>query len=157
MPNWELSLSKSSNLTLTSRALGYQPGDDFYELPWWLSGKELTCQCRRCWFHPWVGKVPWRRKWQPTAVFLPGKSHEQRAWWATVHWVTVRQDWVTEHTAHIAVSLLDYTPWKQELSHLVHHIHPVLMISVPTQNVLHKLRFWPPTATNSLLIKNMRS
>jgi len=26
-------------------------------------------------FHPWVGKIPWRRKWQPTPVFLPGKSH----------------------------------------------------------------------------------
>ena len=30
-------------------------------------------------FHPWVGKIPWRRKWQPTGVFLPGKSHEQRS------------------------------------------------------------------------------
>ena len=30
-------------------------------------------------FNPWVGKVPWRRKWQPTLVFLPGKSHEQRS------------------------------------------------------------------------------
>ena len=27
----------------------------------------------------WVGKIPWRRKWQPTLVFLPGKSHEQRS------------------------------------------------------------------------------
>ena len=36
-----------------------------------------TCQCRRCkrWgFDPWVGKIPWRRRWQPTTVFLPGKS-----------------------------------------------------------------------------------
>ena len=29
-------------------------------------------------FSPWVGKIPWRRKWQPTLVFLPGKSHGQR-------------------------------------------------------------------------------
>ena len=39
------------------------------------SGKEPTCQCRRrkrCRFSPWVGKVPCRRKWQPTPVFLPG-------------------------------------------------------------------------------------
>ena len=27
----------------------------------------------------WVGKIPWRRKWQPTPVFLPGKSHERRS------------------------------------------------------------------------------
>ena len=30
-------------------------------------------------FDPWVGKIPWRRKWQPTAVSLPGKSHGQRS------------------------------------------------------------------------------
>ena len=35
--------------------------------------------CRRCRFNPWVGKVPWRRKWQPAPVFLPGKSHGQRS------------------------------------------------------------------------------
>ena len=33
---------------------------------------------RRCRFDPWVGKIPWRRKWHPTPVFLPGKSHGQR-------------------------------------------------------------------------------
>ena len=48
-------------------------------LPWWLSGKESTCQCRRLRFNSWVGKIPWRRKWQPTAVFLPGEVHEQGA------------------------------------------------------------------------------
>ena len=30
-------------------------------------------------FDPWVGKIPWRRKWQPSPVFLPGKSHRQRS------------------------------------------------------------------------------
>ena len=29
-------------------------------------------------FNPWVGKIPWRRKWQPTPVFLPGESHGRR-------------------------------------------------------------------------------
>ena len=50
-----------------------------YGLPWWLSSKESTCQCRRHRFDPWVGKIPWRRKWQPTPVFLPGESHGQRS------------------------------------------------------------------------------
>ena len=36
-------------------------------------------QCRRPRFDPWVRKIPWRRKWQPTPVFLPGKSHGQRS------------------------------------------------------------------------------
>ena len=43
-------------------------------LPWWFSGKESTCQFRRCEFNPWVRMIPWRRKWQPTPVFLPGES-----------------------------------------------------------------------------------
>ena len=47
-------------------------------LPQWLSGRESTCQCRRCRFAPWVRKICWRRKWQPTPVFLPGKSRGQR-------------------------------------------------------------------------------
>ena len=43
------------------------------------SGKEPICQCRRCWFDPWVRKILWRRKWQPTPVFLFGESHGQRS------------------------------------------------------------------------------
>ena len=53
-----------------------------YTLPRWLSGKEFACQSRshrRHGFSPWAGKIPWRRKWQPTPVFLPGQSHEQRS------------------------------------------------------------------------------
>ena len=41
----------------------------------WLSGKEFACLFRRLGFDPWVGKIPWRRAWQPTPVFLPGESH----------------------------------------------------------------------------------
>ena len=51
-------------------------------LPTRLSGKESAGQCRRrkrFGFSPWVGKIPWRRKWQPSPVFLPGKSHGQRS------------------------------------------------------------------------------
>jgi len=47
-------------------------------LLWWLNGKESACQCRRHKFDPWLGKIPWRRKRQPTPVFLPGKSNGQR-------------------------------------------------------------------------------
>ena len=45
-------------------------------------GREFKCQykrCKRCGFNPWVGKIPWRRKCQPTQVFLPGKFHGQRS------------------------------------------------------------------------------
>ena len=47
--------------------------------PWWLSGKRICLQCRRCKFYPWVGKICWRKKWQSTPIFLPGKSHGQRS------------------------------------------------------------------------------
>ena len=50
--------------------------------PGGTSSKEPACQCRRRkkpGFDPWVGKMPWRRAWQPTPVFLPGESHGQRS------------------------------------------------------------------------------
>ena len=66
-------------------------------LPWWLSGKESACQCRRHKFDPWVRKIPWRRKWQPTVVFLPGKSHGQRSLVGYSPWGHKETD-TTEHT-----------------------------------------------------------
>ena len=42
---------------------------------WW----RIRLQCRRREFDPWARKITWRRKWQPTPVFLPGNSHRQRS------------------------------------------------------------------------------
>ena len=61
-------------------------------LPWWLNGRESTCQCRRRRFDLWVSYIPWRRKWQPSPVFLPRKSHGQR-------------------------SLVCYSPWRPRVGH----------------------------------------
>ena len=47
--------------------------------PRWRSGKESAGQFRRHVFDPWVRRIPWRREWQPTPVFLPGESHGQRS------------------------------------------------------------------------------
>ena len=63
------------------------------ELPWWFSGKELGSYFRRCEFNPWVGNIPWRRKRQPTWVFLPGTSRGQRSLvgcgrWGGHNWAT---------------------------------------------------------------------
>ena len=52
------------------------------ELTRWFSDEESACQCRtdrRLGFHPWAGKIPWRRQWQPTPVLLLGESHGQRS------------------------------------------------------------------------------
>ena len=51
-------------------------------LPGGTSGKEPICQCRRCErseFNAWIGKILWRRAWQPTPVFMPAESHGQRS------------------------------------------------------------------------------
>ena len=54
----------------------------YYTLSPFPCSKEPACHCRRrkrCRFDPWVRKIPWRRAWQPTPVFLPGESHGQRS------------------------------------------------------------------------------
>ena len=55
------------------------PVDFSRGFPGGSDGKEVTCQCRKNRFDPWVRKSPWRRKWQPTPVFLPGESHGRRS------------------------------------------------------------------------------
>ena len=61
-------------------------------LPWWLIGKESTCQWGRRRFDPWSRKIPWKKKWQPTPLFLPGNPVGGGAWWATVHRVAKESD-----------------------------------------------------------------
>ena len=68
-------------------------------LPRRRSGKESACQCqrhKRCRFDPWVGKIPWSRKWQPIPVFLPGKAHGQRSQMGYSPWGCKVLD-MTEH------------------------------------------------------------
>ena len=48
-------------------------------LPWWLKWYRIFLQCGRPRFNPWVRKIPWRRKWHPTPVFLSKESHGQRS------------------------------------------------------------------------------
>ena len=69
------------SLHTLSRSVPYTRWDR-YGLPRWPSAKEPACQSRRCrrhGFDPWVGKILWRRKWQPTLVFLPRKPHGGRS------------------------------------------------------------------------------
>ena len=71
--------------------------------PGGTSGKESTCQCKRSKrsrVPPWVGKIPWRRKWQSTPAFLPGKSHGQGARWATVRGVAKSQTRLSQQMNH---------------------------------------------------------
>ena len=73
-------------------ALVYGKGQNGF--PGGSDGKESACQRRRCGFDPWVEKTPWRRKWQPTPVFLPGEPHGLAGYSPWGHWV--RHDLVTK-------------------------------------------------------------
>ena len=54
---------------------------------------------QEAWVHPWVWKIPWSRKWQPTPAFLPGESHGQKSLAGYSPWGRrVRHDWATERT-----------------------------------------------------------
>ena len=67
-------------------------------LPMWLSGKESICQCTGLRFDPWVGKIPWRRKWQHITLFLPGEFHGQKSLAGYSPWGHTESD-MTEATA----------------------------------------------------------
>ena len=93
------------------------------------SGKELTCQyrrCKRCRFNPSVGKIPWRKKWQPTPVLLPGESHGQRSLMGYGPWGRKESD-TTEATQNVRRS--------QEVAH--RHIY-FLNSSLPALYVAEK-------------------
>ena len=88
------------------------------ELPWWLRQYRNCLQCRRPRFSPWIGKIPWRRKWQPTPVFLSEKSHGQR-------------------------SLVCYSPWGQKESDLTECLSTVMfniVLDVRGEHDEHQLR-----------------
>ena len=81
-----------------------------------------TCQCRRwrrCRFDPWLRKIPWNRKWQPTLVLLPGKYHGQR-------------------------NLVGYSPWgRRELDMTEHAGTTFLSIHPLSVSFLTPLFSWP--------------
>ena len=90
------------------------------------SGKELTCQCRRHkrhGFSPWFGKIPWRRAWQPTPVFLPGESHGRRSLVGNIPQGGKELDMTeeTQHASmHISYARLLFQVWERKLFHLIH-------------------------------------
>ena len=88
-------------------------------LPSSAIGEEPACQSRipkRSRFSPWVGKIPWRRAWQPTPVFLPGESHGQ-------------------------MSLACYSPWgHKELDTTEQHQQPPLYGCAPVCLFIHSLK-----------------
>ena len=110
------------------------------------SDKEHTCQRRRHQrrgFDSWVGKIPWRRAWQSTPVFLPGESTDRGAWQATVRRVAESQTELkrlSKHTCTPVIPSSHYAPGKRQVffSGKTKHIH------TPTSLVLLFPLSWRP-------------
>ena len=86
LSDWTTTVSEKASSSL----IKIEPS--FIRLPWWLRRQNVCLQCRRPGFNPWVRKIPWRRKWQSTPVFLPGKSHGQRSLVGYSPWVCKESD-----------------------------------------------------------------
>ena len=80
-------------------------------LPWWVRQQSVCLQCERPRFNPWVGKIPWRRKWQPTPVLLPRTFHGLR-------------------------SLVGYSPWGRRESDMTEQLRFLVTQPLPILNVL---------------------
>ena len=89
-----------------------------------LVAQMIICQqCRRHRFNPWVGKIPWRKKWLPTPVFLPGKFHRQQ-------------------------SLAAYSLWDHKELDTTEQL--TFSVSIYNQHVLHKACQYPHTLAHPL-------
>ena len=124
-----------------------RPYPHFWGFRGGTNGKEPPCQCRRhrkCRFNPWVRKIPWRRAWQPTPVFLAGGFHGQRNLMRYSPWglQRIRHDWTdlacTQTDFCIVMSLSSPTSLHiHPLSNLILHLHPGMPFSSP-----HKVLNW---------------
>ena len=102
-------------------------------LPWWLSGKESICQAGNAGLiDPWVGKIPWRRKWHPTPVFLPGKSHGHRCLAGCGPWGCKRfgHNLVTNQYKNHSIKTLPWCSFVFPLSGLCYLCHTFYLIHV---------------------------
>ena len=100
-------------------------------LSWWLRGKSICSQCGRPGFDPWVRKIPWRRKWQPTPVSVPGESHGKR-------------------------SLVDYSPRAHkelDMTEEIHfHSHDAVKVMHSIRQQIWKTQQWPQDWKRSVFI-----
>ena len=83
---------------------------NLYGLPPWLSGNESAGKAGATGdgFDPRVGKIPGRRAWKLTLVFLPGETHGQRNWWVTVHRVAQFDTTEVTQCTHTHIHMLTF-------------------------------------------------
>ena len=92
-----------------------------------VSEERIHLQCRKYRRHGFslqVGKTPWRRKWQPTPIFLPGESYDRGTWQACIHGITNRWIWLKWLSSHRNC----HTEWSKsdregEILYDIHYMH----------------------------------
>ena len=94
-------------------------------LPPWLNGKKICLQFRRhkiCGFDPWVGKIPWRRKWQPLQYSCLKNPMDRGVWWAYSPWC-YKESGITERlsmhglpTAYLQCTCTTFSEGKIQVS-----------------------------------------
>ena len=114
-----------------------------YHHPLWSAlgfsgGAVSTCQCRRHGLDPWIRKIPWRRKWQSTPVFLPGESYGQRSLVGDCPWgcERVRQDWAAEHT-HTLHDQLHSPHFSEKKTGAQREVKKTVLWWMAKENVVH--------------------
>ena len=89
-------------------------------------------RCKRPTFDPWVGKIPWRRAWQPTTVFLPAESHGQRSLVGYSPKGHKESDMTTVTSTHTSIMPLIVIAWK----------YKALIQSTKASNTEYKVSAW---------------
>ena len=100
-------------------------------LPWWLRWQRICPQCGRPGFNPWVGKIPWRRKWQLTPEFLPGEFHGQRSLVGYIPWDCKELDMTERLTLHSFLRLNNILLWDFPGGSVVKNLPAVQESQVP--------------------------
>ena len=96
--------------------------------------KKIWLQCRRCRFDPWFGKISWRRKWQPTLVFLPGDFHGQRSLVGSSPWGHKESEsWAVKKAECQRIDAFELWCWRR-------------LLRVP----------WPARRSNQSIVKEIR-
>ena len=112
----------------------------------WLRGLRVHLRCRRPWFDHWVRKIPWRREWQPTPVFLPGEFCGQRSLVGYSPWGP-KESGTTEQPTHNTLwtwfnwDFLSWSEWSKHIRRCKYleekkmkssHLKLVLFLSLPS-------------------------
>ena len=127
-------------------------------IPCGSDGKESAHQYRRCRFDPWVWKIPWRRKWHSTLVFLPVKSHGQRnlVGYSPCGCKELDMtDWLSMHTSLSSAfpqpPLVSPCMWRTAAQHLGLHLATKFLVTHSFPWTHYGLRGLPLVSSHNIL------